>query len=63
MNRAARTPKVDPVREALAKAPIGPPITKDEQERLDAIRLRGPVPGVPHAEVMKLLEERSRRGS
>jgi len=63
MNRAARKPKPDPVREALARAPVGPPATEEERERDEAIRRRGPAPMIPHSEIMKELEERLRRGS
>ena len=63
MSRAARKPKADATREALARAPMGGPLTDDEQERDEAIKRRGPVQSVPHAELLRQLEERTRRGS
>jgi hypothetical protein len=51
----------DPVREALANAPAGPPLTTEEQSRLEAVAARGPVGAVPHDEIMRRLEERPRR--
>lgn len=63
MSRAARKPKADAAREALARAPMGGPLTDEEQHRDEAIRRRGPVQPVPHAELLRQLEERTRRGS
>ena len=51
----------DPVREALAAAPAGPPLTPEEQARVEAIAARGAAGGVAHHEIMRRLEERQRR--
>jgi len=42
---------------------MGLPLTDEERERDEAIRRRGPVQPVPHAEILRQLEERTRRGS
>jgi len=63
MTRAARKPKVDSAREALARAPVGPPLSDEERERLEAVGRRGTVESVSHDAVMRELAERQRRGS
>jgi hypothetical protein len=56
----ART-KGDPVREALARAPRGEPLTAEERARIEAVRT-DKRPRIPHASIMAQLEERIRRG-
>jgi hypothetical protein len=53
--------KGDPVREALARAPKGEPLTAEERARIEAVRT-DKRPRIPHASIMAQLEERIRRG-
>jgi hypothetical protein len=62
MTRVARRErKPGSAQESLARAPVGPPLTAEERARLEAVRARGLGGGVPHASIMRQLEERKRR--
>jgi hypothetical protein len=58
---ARRKSKPDPVRQSLARAPIGPPLTPEERARVEAVRARGLGGGVSHDAIIGQLEERKRR--
>jgi hypothetical protein len=59
MSNARATLPEAPSVTAARKAPKGEPLTDEERARVDAAR-RGA--GVPHAEIMRQLEERKRHG-
>lgn len=62
MSGGARKVKTEPARDALARAPAGPPLTDEERARLEAIAARGAVEAVPHDEIVRQLDERKRLG-
>jgi hypothetical protein len=61
MSNASRVrPPESPAAAAARNAPKGEPLTDEERACVEVARRR---PGIPHAEVMRELEERKRRGA
>jgi hypothetical protein len=47
---------------AARAAPKGPPLSEQERARVDAMRNGSPEDLIPHAEILRQLEERKHRG-
>jgi hypothetical protein len=59
MSNARVTKAEAPAVIATRNAPKGPPLTDEERARIEAARRDN---GIPHADIMRQLEERKRRG-